>query len=111
MFHRFNRSTVAGYLGLSVVVSTSIFQDMALAESEKQMICDGAASYVNRRLDSEQNGNPRQVYKALAEATGKDPRWIFHNDLIDRRGNFAGSFGGRIDPQSTRMTRDIERLF
>jgi len=34
MFHRFNRNTIAGYLGLSVVVSTCIFPDTALAEFE-----------------------------------------------------------------------------
>lgn len=111
MFHGFNRNTIAGYLGLSVVVSTCISPDTALAETEKQMICDGAASYASRRLDSEQSCNPCQVYKALAEAAGKDPRWNFHKDLVDRRRNSAGSFGSRINPQNTRMTGDIERLF
>ena len=50
-------------------------------------------------------------YKALAEAAGEAPRWNFHKYLIDRGGALKGSYGSRINPQSSLMVQDIERLF
>ena len=50
-------------------------------------------------------------YKALAEAAGEAPRWNFHKYLIDRGGALKGSYGSRINPQSSLMVEDIERLF
>ena len=50
-------------------------------------------------------------YKALAEAAGEAPRWNLHKYLIDRGGALKGSYGSRINPQSSLMVQDIERLF
>jgi glutathione peroxidase len=50
------------------------------------------------------------LYKALAEAAGHRPRWNFHKYLIDRDGNYAGSFNSMVKPRSDKLVGAIEAL-
>ena len=69
----------------------------------------GRDGVLTGRPISEENADP--FYKALAEAAGEAPRWNFHKYLIDRGGALKGSYGSRVNPQSSLMVQDIERLF
>jgi len=50
------------------------------------------------------------LFQALASAAGQSPRWNFHKYLIDRQGRLAGSFNSFVKPQSTTLTKSIEKL-
>jgi len=50
------------------------------------------------------------LYRSLAKAAGKSPRWNFHKYLIDRGGKLAGSYDSSIEPRSDTIVKAIERL-
>jgi glutathione peroxidase len=54
------------------------------------------------------NANP--FYRALAERTGKPPRWNFHKYLLDRSGKPVAVFESAVAPEDPRITGQIENL-
>lgn len=48
-------------------------------------------------------------YRALAEATGKPPKWNFHKYLIGRDGKVAAVFDSRTAPDAVELQAAIER--
>ena len=49
-------------------------------------------------------------YKALANASGSQPRWNFHKYLIDRGGRLIRSFSADTPPESDELIDAIEQL-
>ncbi len=54
------------------------------------------------------NANP--LYRALAEQTGKPPRWNFHKYLLDRTGKPAAVFESAVEPEDQQITSQIDKL-
>jgi glutathione peroxidase len=54
------------------------------------------------------NANP--LYRALAERTGKPPRWNFHKYLLDRKGQPVAVFESAVEPEDGRVVTQIEKL-
>jgi glutathione peroxidase len=50
------------------------------------------------------------LFAALAQATGKPPRWNFHKYLLDRQGQVAATFASDVAPQDARLVRELERV-
>jgi glutathione peroxidase len=55
-------------------------------------------------------GTANPLHEALAKSTGQRPKWNFHKYLIGRDGKTVSSFGSRVEPESTELTTEIERL-
>jgi len=55
-------------------------------------------------------GNANPVFRALAQKTGKPPRWNFSKYLIDRNGEPVAAFGSAVEPTDPRLTAQIEQL-
>lgn len=49
-------------------------------------------------------------YAALAQASGRAPRWNFHKYLIDRQGRVVADFPSGVEPLDARITGRIEQL-
>jgi glutathione peroxidase len=54
------------------------------------------------------DANP--LYGELAAKTGQKPRWNFHKYLIDRSGTRVASFASNVEPGSSELVTQIERL-
>src|SRR5512145_405087 len=54
------------------------------------------------------NANP--LFRELAAATGKPPRWNFHKYLLDRTGQPVAAFESAVEPEGRRITSQIEKL-
>lgn len=50
------------------------------------------------------------LYRVLAERSGESPQWNFHKYLISRDAREVLSFDSATEPQSRRLTKEIERL-
>lgn len=50
------------------------------------------------------------LYRGLAERSGEVPQWNFHKYLVSRDAREVLSFDSATEPQSRRITREIERL-
>ncbi len=50
------------------------------------------------------------LYRALAVRSGEVPQWNFHKYLISRDAREVLSFDSATEPQSRRITKEIERL-
>jgi glutathione peroxidase len=55
-------------------------------------------------------GTANSLHEALARASGQRPKWNFHKYLIGRDGKTVASFGSRVEPESTELRSEIERL-
>jgi glutathione peroxidase len=55
-------------------------------------------------------GTANPLHEALAKSTGQRPKWNFHKYLIGRDGKTVSSFSSRVEPESTELTTEIERL-
>jgi glutathione peroxidase len=49
------------------------------------------------------------LYRELAQATGKTPRWNFHKYLIGRDGKALASYSSMVTPQDMKLMADIDR--
>jgi glutathione peroxidase len=50
-----------------------------------------------------------QLYRDLAQATGKTPQWNFHKYLIGRDGKVVSSYASNVAPQDKKLLTDIDR--
>lgn len=50
------------------------------------------------------------LYRGLAERSGEVPQWNFHKYLVSRDAREVVSFDSATEPQSRRITREIERM-
>jgi glutathione peroxidase len=50
-----------------------------------------------------------QLYRDLAQATGKTPQWNFHKYLIGRDGKVISSYASNVTPQDKKLLTDIDR--
>jgi glutathione peroxidase len=55
-------------------------------------------------------GRANPFHALLAQRGGGSPQWNFHKYLIDRSGNRVLSFASAVEPNSPRITREIERM-
>ena len=53
---------------------------------------------------------PNPLVRALAERTGKVPRWNFHKYIVGRDGQQVFSHGSDTDPLDPAFLKDVERL-
>jgi glutathione peroxidase len=49
-------------------------------------------------------------YKTLAQRSGVAPEWNFHKYLLDRDGTRVLSFESSVEPNDSRLVREIDRL-
>ena len=54
--------------------------------------------------------NAAPIYKALISASGTTPKWNFYKYLIDRQGNIVDSYSSFTNPESSSLTKAIEKL-
>lgn len=53
---------------------------------------------------------PNPLFRALAERTGKVPKWNFHKYIVGRDGQQVFSHGSDTDPLDPAFLKDVERL-
>ena len=59
---------------------------------------------------SVKKGRADPLFRGLAEAAGRYPKWNFHKYLLDREGRVVASLPSQVGPEDARLVRMIEEL-
>jgi glutathione peroxidase len=49
------------------------------------------------------------LWRQLAQASGRSPRWNFHKYLVARDGRTVSSFDSNVEPMAAALTQAVER--